>query len=89
MKITIGSKNHRINNMHGNYVILEDNSTIFGPMGIDKGSKGKIVKSYIIHDSDGLNEKVDVLWLSGNKKGGITKRIFACRFRRLKKGKEC
>jgi hypothetical protein len=58
----------------GDYVVLEDNSTVFGPIGIDEGSIGKI-KNVYYHDSNqpgDAGQKANIHWLSGNKKGSTS-----------------
>lgn len=69
----------------GDYVILEDNMTIFGEMGINKGAVGKVKKVYNEYENDKRCKKVDVKWLSGNKKGETSKRIFGDRFKKIEK----
>jgi hypothetical protein len=69
----------------GDLVVLEDNSTVFGPMSVDEGSTGMVRNVYYEYESY-LNkryEKIAVEWLTGNMKGTTDEHLFANRFKKV------
>jgi len=69
----------------GDLVVLEDNSTVFGPMSVDEGSTGTVRNVYYEYESY-LNkkyEKIAVEWLTGNKQGTTDEHLFANRFKKV------